>query len=48
MKSVTTWRVKHAEFNKKLAARVLEKAEMLGYPNMEWVSGAGHDASYVN
>jgi len=26
----------------------MRTAETLGYPAMRWVSGAGHDASYMN
>ncbi|MDF1564736.1 MAG: Zn-dependent hydrolase [Deltaproteobacteria bacterium] len=43
-----TWRVEHAPFDEKLVDRVLESAELLGYSNMRHVSGAGHDASYMN
>ena len=48
IKIVVTWRVEHAPFNQKLFQRVLSNAQQLNYPVMEWVSGAGHDASYVN
>lgn len=43
-----SWRVQHAEFDKKLVRRVLDVGNELGYPTMETVSGAGHDASYMN
>jgi beta-ureidopropionase / N-carbamoyl-L-amino-acid hydrolase len=43
-----TWRVKHAPFDQKLVQRVLDTGEMLGYSTLHMVSGAGHDASYVN
>lgn len=43
-----TWRVKHAEFDKKLVQRVLDVGNRLGYSTLPMVSGAGHDASYVN
>ncbi len=43
-----TWRVNHSPFDEKLVQRVLEVANELGYASMEWVSGAGHDASYTN
>ncbi|MFO7707070.1 MAG: Zn-dependent hydrolase [Desulfobacterales bacterium] len=43
-----TWRVGHSPFDEKLVQRVLDAATALGYPNMLWVSGAGHDASYTN
>lgn len=43
-----TWRVEHAPFDEKLVNRVLSQGERLGYPTLRMVSGAGHDASYVN
>lgn len=43
-----TWRVEHAPFDKKLVKGILASAEALGYSNLEMVSGAGHDASYMN
>jgi len=43
-----TWRVQHAPFDQKLVQKVLENGEKLGYSTMRMVSGAGHDASYVN
>ena len=43
-----TWRVEHSPFNEKLHERVVESAEELGYSVNRMVSGAGHDASYVN
>lgn len=43
-----TWRVEHAPFDGKLVARVLESADELGYSSHRMVSGAGHDASYMN
>lgn len=43
-----TWRVEHSPFDEKLVQRVLDKAEMLGYSTNYMVSGAGHDASYMN
>jgi beta-ureidopropionase / N-carbamoyl-L-amino-acid hydrolase len=43
-----TWRVNHASFDEKLVQRVLSVANDLGYPNMLWVSGAGHDATYTS
>ncbi len=43
-----TWRVNHSPFDKRLVQRVLEIADTLGYSNLHMVSGAGHDASYVN
>jgi N-carbamoyl-L-amino-acid hydrolase len=44
----TTWRVERATFNERLKQRVISVAKDLNYPVMEWVSGAGHDASYIN
>jgi len=43
-----TWRVAHAPFNEKLVQRVLDTAKELGYSHLHMVSGAGHDASYMN
>jgi len=43
-----TWRVPHAPFNEKLVQRVLDTAKELGYSTHHMVSGAGHDASYMN
>lgn len=43
-----TWRVEHAPFDQKLVDRVIETGKELGYSTMPMVSGAGHDASYVN
>jgi N-carbamoyl-L-amino-acid hydrolase len=43
-----TWRVVPAPFNEKLVQRVLETARELGYSHLHMVSGAGHDASYMN
>ena len=43
-----TWRVEHSEFNEKLVRRVLDTAEELNYSSLSMVSGAGHDASYMN
>jgi N-carbamoyl-L-amino-acid hydrolase len=43
-----TWRVEHAPFDEKLVKRVLDTADYLGYSNHHMVSGAGHDASYMN
>ncbi len=42
------WKVEHAPFDEKLVQRVLNVAEELGYSSHPMVSGAGHDASYVN
>jgi N-carbamoyl-L-amino-acid hydrolase len=43
-----TWRVARSPFDERLVARVLETAETLGYSSLSMVSGAGHDASYMN
>jgi N-carbamoyl-L-amino-acid hydrolase len=43
-----TWRVAHSPFAENLVQRVLDTAEELGYPSLHMVSGAGHDASYMN
>jgi N-carbamoyl-L-amino-acid hydrolase len=43
-----TWRVAHAPFNEKLVQRILDTAKELGYSHLHMVSGAGHDASYMN
>ncbi len=43
-----TWRVGHSPFDPRLVRRVQEVAKSLGYPAMSMVSGAGHDASYMN
>jgi N-carbamoyl-L-amino-acid hydrolase len=43
-----TWRVEHSPFNEKMVQSILQTAEELGYSNLHMVSGAGHDASYMN
>jgi len=43
-----TWRVEHSPFEEKLVQRVLDTAQELGYPSLPMISGAGHDASYMN
>jgi N-carbamoyl-L-amino-acid hydrolase len=43
-----TWRVEHSPFDEKLVNKVLDTADALGYPGHYMVSGAGHDASYMN
>jgi N-carbamoyl-L-amino-acid hydrolase len=48
MRIEETWRVAHAPFNEKLVQRVLDTAKELGYSHLHMVSGAGHDASYMN
>ena len=43
-----TWRVAHSPFDERLVQRVLNVAAELEYPALPMVSGAGHDASYMN
>jgi len=43
-----TWRVEHSPFDEKLVERILNAADDLGYSSLHMVSGAGHDASYMN
>ena len=43
-----TWRVEHSPFDEKLVQRILSVADDLGYSGLHMVSGAGHDASYMN
>jgi N-carbamoyl-L-amino-acid hydrolase len=43
-----TWRVEHSPFDEKRVGLILEVAAKLGYPSLHMVSGAGHDASYMN
>jgi N-carbamoyl-L-amino-acid hydrolase len=43
-----TWRVEHSPFDEKLVQRVLDSAAELNYSSLHMVSGAGHDASYMN
>jgi N-carbamoyl-L-amino-acid hydrolase len=43
-----TWRVEHSPFDEKRVQLVLNAAEQLGYSSLHMVSGAGHDASYMN
>ncbi|MBW1887869.1 MAG: Zn-dependent hydrolase [Deltaproteobacteria bacterium] len=43
-----TWRVEHSPFEENLVERVLDIAQELGYPSLRMISGAGHDASYMN
>jgi N-carbamoyl-L-amino-acid hydrolase len=43
-----TWRVEHSPFDEKLVQGILDIADRLGYSNLHMVSGAGHDASYMN
>ena len=43
-----TCRVRHAPFDEKLMDRLADAADMLGYTKLHMVSGAGHDAIYIN
>lgn len=43
-----TWRVEHAPFDEKLVQNILNVSQDLGYSSLHMVSGAGHDASYMN
>ena len=43
-----TWRVEHSPFDEKRVQLIMDSAETLGYPYLHMVSGAGHDASYMN
>ena len=43
-----TWRVEHSPFNETLVQRILDTSAELGYSSLKMVSGAGHDASYMN
>jgi len=43
-----TWRVEDSPFDEKRVQLVLDAAEALGYSCLHMVSGAGHDASYMN
>ena len=43
-----TWRVEHSPFDEKLVQNILNTADNLGYSSLHMVSGAGHDASYMN
>lgn len=43
-----TWRVEHSPFDERLVQQVLDSADALGYSSHYMVSGAGHDASYMN
>ena len=43
-----TWRVEHAPFDERLVQMVMDSAKQLDYSYLHMVSGAGHDASYMN
>jgi N-carbamoyl-L-amino-acid hydrolase len=48
MRTEVTWRVKRAPFDQRLVGMIKEASEELGYETLPMVSGAGHDASYIN
>lgn len=48
MRIEETWKVEHSPFEEKLVHRILDVSAELGYPCLHMVSGAGHDASYIN
>ena len=43
-----TWKVEHSPFVEKLVQRILGVSSELGYPSLHMISGAGHDAAYIN
>jgi len=43
-----TWRVEHSPFDEKRVQLIMDSADSLGYSYLHMVSGAGHDASYMN
>ncbi len=43
-----TWRVEHSPFNDTMVTRIRDIAEALDLSSLRMVSGAGHDASYMN
>ncbi len=43
-----TWRVEHSPFDQALVKNISDAANTLGYSSLPMVSGAGHDASYMN
>jgi N-carbamoyl-L-amino-acid hydrolase len=43
-----TWRVEHSPFDETLVQRVLDVSSDLACPSLYMISGAGHDASYMN
>jgi N-carbamoyl-L-amino-acid hydrolase len=43
-----TWRIDHSPFDERLVQGILDIANELGYSSLPMVSGAGHDASYMN
>ena len=43
-----TWRVEHSPFDETRVQLIMDSADSLGYSYLHMVSGAGHDASYMN
>ncbi|UCH38227.1 MAG: hydantoinase/carbamoylase family amidase, partial [Candidatus Bathyarchaeota archaeon] len=43
-----TWRVEPAPFDTTLVQKILTITDRMGYPYQTMISGAGHDASYLN
>ncbi|UCH02028.1 MAG: M20 family metallo-hydrolase [Candidatus Bathyarchaeota archaeon] len=43
-----TWRVDRSPFDKKMIHEIKTITDELGYPHLDMISGAGHDASYMN
>lgn len=43
-----TWRVAHSPFDETRVQLIMDCADSLGYSCLHMVSGAGHDASYMN
>jgi len=48
LRSEKTWGVRHTAFDERLVNRVRQAAEELGFSIHPMVSGAGHDAVYLN
>ena len=42
------WRIPHTEFSPRVSRAVLDAAEAVGADHQAMVSGAGHDATYLN
>jgi N-carbamoyl-L-amino-acid hydrolase len=43
-----TWKVEHSSFDEKMVQEILKITDELGYSSLHMISGAGHDASYMN
>lgn len=48
VKIMETVKIEHAAFDEKLMQRILDVSARLGYANLRMVSGAGHDATFIN